>query len=65
MVPVLCAQSDPCLTLTPGFLILPTPTKAAEHLLPVWDQTRTAEKTLGGLAESLSEWWVAKWENGA
>lgn len=65
VVPVLCSQSDLCLTLAPGFLILPAPTKASEHLLPVWDQTRTAEKTLGGLAESLSEWWVAQRENGA
>lgn len=63
VAPLLFSQPDLRLILTLGFLPLPTHTKTTKHLLPVSDQTHTAEKTLDGLTESLFKWWVAKWEN--
>lgn len=44
------SESDPCLTLTLGFLTLPARTKATKHLLCVSVRTNAAEETLGGLA---------------
>lgn len=58
---VLHSQRDPRLTLTLDLLIWLAHTKASQHLLPVWNQTHTAEKTPGGLKGSLSKTgWVGE-----
>lgn len=51
---ILYSEPDLRLTLTLCLLTLPTHTKATKHLLPVCNQTHTAEEASGGLTHTLS-----------